>query len=121
MKECKKNLVARVLILELEKHLLLGGIGLALRGLRPIAEIQYLDYLLYAIQIMSDDISTLAYRTKGTKMSINHPNKRAQTRRCLACWVRHMGGIINLVRGMIVCVPRNIQKQQVFTIHYFNR
>ena len=43
------------------------GIGLALRGLRPIAEIQYLDYLLYAIQIMSDDISTLAYRTKGSQ------------------------------------------------------
>ena len=48
-----------------EATILGQGIGMAMRGLRPIAEIQYLDYLLYAIQIMSDDLATLQYRTKG--------------------------------------------------------
>src|SRR5690606_28332943 len=48
-----------------EATILGQGIGMALRGLRPIAEIQYLDYLLYAIQIMSDDLATIQYRTKG--------------------------------------------------------
>ena len=86
------------------------GIGLALRGLRPIAEIQYLDYLLYAIQIMSDDISTLAYRTKGSQKCPLIIRTRGH--RLEGVWHARspMGGIINLVRGMIVCVPRNMLK-----------
>ena len=90
------------------------GIGLALRGLRPIAEIQYLDYLLYAIQIMSDDISTLAYRTKGSQKCPLIIRTRGH--RLEGVWHAGspMGGIINLVRGMIVCVPRNMLKAAGF-------
>ena len=90
------------------------GIGLALRGLEPIAEIQYLDYLLYAIQIMSDDISTLAYRTKGSQKCPLIIRTRGH--RLEGVWHAGspMGGIINLVRGMIVCVPRNMLKAAGF-------
>ena len=90
------------------------GIGLALRGLRPIAEIQYLDYLLYAIQIMSDDISTLAYRTKGSQKCPLIIRTRGH--RLEGVWHAGspMGGIINLVRGMIDCVPRNMLKAAGF-------
>ncbi len=84
------------------------GIGLALRGLRPIAEIQYLDYLLYCLQIMSDDLATLMYRTKANQkcpLII-----RIRGHRLEGVWHAGspMGGIINLVRGIIVCVPRNM-------------
>ncbi len=65
-----------------EATILGQGIGMAMRGLRPIAEIQYLDYLLYAIQIMSDDLATLQYRTKGRqKSSGNCQNSRTSFRR----------------------------------------
>ena len=90
------------------------GIGLALRGLRPIAEIQYLDYLLYAIQIMSDDISTLAYRTKGTQKCPLIIRTRGHGLEGVWHAGSPMGGIINLVRGMIVCVPRNMLKAAGF-------
>jgi pyruvate/2-oxoglutarate/acetoin dehydrogenase E1 component len=84
------------------------GIGAAMRGLRPIAEIQYLDYLLYAIQIMSDDIATMQYRTKGgqkTPIII-----RTRGHRLEGIWHSGspMGMIIHAVRGMHVCVPRNM-------------
>jgi pyruvate/2-oxoglutarate/acetoin dehydrogenase E1 component/TPP-dependent pyruvate/acetoin dehydrogenase alpha subunit len=84
------------------------GIGAAMRGLRPIAEIQYLDYLLYAIQIMSDDIATMQYRTKGgqkTPIII-----RTRGHRLEGIWHSGspMGMIVHAVRGMHVCVPRNM-------------
>lgn len=84
------------------------GIGAAMRGLRPIAEIQYLDYLLYALQIMSDDIATMQYRTKGgqkTPIII-----RTRGHRLEGIWHSGspMGMIIHAVRGMHVCVPRNM-------------
>tara|TARA_Y100000589_G_scaffold328688_1_gene373375 strand:- start:637 stop:3069 length:2433 start_codon:yes stop_codon:yes gene_type:complete len=84
------------------------GIGLALRGLRPIAEIQYLDYLLYCLQIMSDDLSTLMYRTKANQKCPLIIRTRGH--RLEGVWHAGspMGGIINLVRGIIVCVPRNM-------------
>jgi 2-oxoisovalerate dehydrogenase E1 component len=84
------------------------GIGAAMRGLRPIAEIQYLDYLLYAIQIMSDDIATLQYRTKGTQKA--PVIIRTRGHRLEGIWHSGspMGMIINAVRGMHVCVPRNM-------------
>ncbi len=84
------------------------GIGTAMRGLRPIAEIQYLDYLLYAIQIMSDDIATLQYRTKGGQKS--PVIIRTRGHRLEGIWHSGspMGMIINAVRGMYVCVPRNM-------------
>ena len=90
------------------------GIGMALRGLRPIAEIQYLDYLLYCIQIMSDDLATLSYRTKGTQKCPLIIRTRGH--RLEGVWHAGspMGGIINSVRGIIVCVPRNMTKAAGF-------
>ena len=90
------------------------GIGLAMRGLRPIAEIQYLDYLLYALQIMSDDIATLRYRSYGKQ---NAPViVRTRGHRLEGIWHAgsQMGGIIHLVRGMNVLVPRNMTKAAGF-------
>tara|TARA_B100001287_G_scaffold134330_1_gene113089 strand:- start:388 stop:2820 length:2433 start_codon:yes stop_codon:yes gene_type:complete len=90
------------------------GIGMALRGLRPIAEIQYLDYLLYCLQIMSDDLATLSYRTKGTQKCPLIIRTRGH--RLEGVWHAGspMGGIINTVRGIIVCVPRNMMKAAGF-------
>ena len=90
------------------------GIGLALRGLRPIAEIQYLDYLLYCLQIMSDDLATLSYRTKGTQKCPLIIRTRGH--RLEGVWHAGspMGGIINTLRGIIICVPRNMTKAAGF-------
>jgi 2-oxoisovalerate dehydrogenase E1 component len=84
------------------------GIGMAMRGLRPIAEIQYLDYLLYGIQILSDDLATLHYRTKGTQKAPLIVRTRGH--RLEGVWHSGspMGMIINSLRGMHVCVPRNM-------------
>ena len=84
------------------------GIGAAMRGLRPIAEIQYLDYLLYALEPMSDDLATLQYRTKGGQKS--PVIVRTRGHRLEGIWHSGspMGMIINAVRGMHVCVPRNM-------------
>lgn len=84
------------------------GIGMAMRGLRPIAEIQYLDYLLYAIQIMSDDLSTLRYRTKGKQKAPLIISTRGHRLEGIWHSGSPMGMIINAVRGMYVCVPRNM-------------
>ncbi|MBK7129153.1 MAG: transketolase [Crocinitomicaceae bacterium] len=90
------------------------GIGLAMRGLRPIAEIQYLDYLLYAIQVMSDDLATVQYRTKGGQKAPLIISTRGH--RLEGVWHSGspMGMIINAVRGMYVCVPRNMTKAAGF-------
>jgi pyruvate/2-oxoglutarate/acetoin dehydrogenase E1 component/TPP-dependent pyruvate/acetoin dehydrogenase alpha subunit len=84
------------------------GIGLALRGLRPIAEIQYLDYILYALQLLSDELATLHYRTAGRQKAPLIIRTRGH--RLEGVWHSGspMGGIINLVRGIHVCVPRNM-------------
>jgi len=84
------------------------GIGAAMRGLRPIAEIQYLDYLLYALQIMSDDIATVQYRTKGGQKA--PVIVRTRGHRLEGIWHSGspMGMIISALRGMYVCVPRNM-------------
>jgi pyruvate/2-oxoglutarate/acetoin dehydrogenase E1 component/TPP-dependent pyruvate/acetoin dehydrogenase alpha subunit len=84
------------------------GIGMAMRGLRPIAEIQYLDYLLYGLQPLSDDVATLQYRTKGgQKCPII---VRTRGHRLEGIWHSGspMGVILNALRGMYVCVPRNM-------------
>lgn len=90
------------------------GIGLAMRGLRPIAEVQYLDYLLYAIQIMSDDLATLQYRTCGKQKAPLIVRTRGH--RLEGVWHSGspMGMIINAVRGMHVLVPRNMTKAAGF-------
>jgi len=84
------------------------AIGVALRGLRPIAEIQYLDYLLYALQILSDDLATTRWRTRGGQKC--PVIIRTRGHRLEGIWHSGspMAGIINLVRGMLVCVPRNM-------------
>ncbi|MDX2062277.1 MAG: thiamine pyrophosphate-dependent enzyme [Bacteroidia bacterium] len=84
------------------------GIGLALRGLRPIAEIQYLDYLLYALQILSDDLSTLRYRTKGGQKAPLIVRTRGHRLEGIWHSGSPMGVIVNAFRGMHVCVPRNM-------------
>jgi pyruvate/2-oxoglutarate/acetoin dehydrogenase E1 component/TPP-dependent pyruvate/acetoin dehydrogenase alpha subunit len=84
------------------------GIGLAMRGLRPIAEIQYLDYLLYALQILSDDVSTLHYRTKGLQSCPLIVRTRGHRLEGIWHSGSPMGMIIHALRGMYVCVPRNM-------------
>lgn len=91
-----------------------SGIGMAMRGLRPIAEIQYLDYLLYAIQIMSDDLCTLQYRTKGGQKAPLIIRTRGHRLEGIWHSGSPMGMIINAVRGMHVCVPRNLTQSAGF-------
>jgi pyruvate/2-oxoglutarate/acetoin dehydrogenase E1 component/TPP-dependent pyruvate/acetoin dehydrogenase alpha subunit len=83
------------------------AIGMAMRGLRPVAEIQYLDYILYALQIISDDLATLRWRTSGGQKA--PVIIRTQGHRLEGIWHSGspMAGIINLVRGLYVCVPRD--------------
>lgn len=90
------------------------GIGMAMRGLRPIAEIQYLDYLLYAIQILSDDLATVQYRTKGGQKAPLIISTRGH--RLEGVWHSGspMGMIVNSLRGIHVCVPRNMTKAAGF-------
>ena len=84
------------------------GIGLAMRGLRPIAEIQYLDYLLYALQIMSDDLATVHYRTVGGQMAPTIVRTRGHRLEGIWHSGSPMGSIINSIKGMYVLVPRNM-------------
>lgn len=90
------------------------AIGMAQRGLRPLAEIQYLDYLLYALQIMSDDLATLLWRTKGGQKA--PVIVRTRGHRLEGIWHSGslMAGIIHLVRGMHVLVPRNMTQAAGF-------
>ena len=84
------------------------GIGLAMRGLRPIAEIQYLDYLLYGLQPLSDDVSTLHYRTAGIQSCPLIVRTRGHRLEGIWHSGSPMGMVINALRGMFVCVPRNM-------------
>jgi pyruvate/2-oxoglutarate/acetoin dehydrogenase E1 component/TPP-dependent pyruvate/acetoin dehydrogenase alpha subunit len=90
-----------------EATILGQGLGAAMRGLRPLVDIQYLDYLLYALQIMSDDLATLHYRTRGGQKA--PVIVRTKGHRLEGIW--HTGSpigmILNALRGMYVCVPRN--------------
>ena len=91
-----------------EVSILGQAIGLALRGFRPLAEVQYLDYLLYALQIMSDDLATLSWRTRGQQRA--PVIVRTRGHRLEGIWHAGspMGAVIHLLRGMRVCVPRNM-------------
>lgn len=97
-----------------EATILGQGIGMALRGLRPIAEIQYLDYLLYAIQIMSDDLATLQYRTRGKQKAPLIIRTRGHRLEGIWHSGSPMGMIINAIRGIHVLVPRNMTKAAGF-------
>ena len=90
------------------------GIGMAMRGLRPIAEIQYLDYLMYALQIISDDLATLQYRTKGRQKAPLIIRTRGHRLEGIWHSGSQLGGILNLVRGIHVLVPRNMTKAAGF-------
>ncbi|HSH01098.1 MAG TPA: thiamine pyrophosphate-dependent enzyme [Anaerolineae bacterium] len=97
-----------------ETTILGQAIGLAMRGLRPIAEIQYLDYILYALQIMSDDLATLQWRTKGGQKA--PVIIRTRGHRLEGIW--HSGspiaGIMNLIQGIYLLVPRNMTQAAGF-------
>jgi pyruvate/2-oxoglutarate/acetoin dehydrogenase E1 component len=97
-----------------EASILGQGIGMAMRGLRPIAEIQYLDYLLYALQIMSDDLATLRYRTFGKQKAPLIIRTRGHRLEGIWHSGSPMGGIINNIRGIHVLVPRNMTKAAGF-------
>ena len=91
-----------------EATILGQGIGMAMRGLRPIAEIQYLDYIFYALQIMSDDLATLHYRTKGGQKAPLIVRTRGHRLEGIWHSGSPMGAIIHSIRGVYVCVPRNM-------------
>ncbi|WP_439152059.1 alpha-ketoacid dehydrogenase subunit alpha/beta [Winogradskyella sp.] len=97
-----------------EATILGQGIGMAMRGLRPIAEIQYLDYLLYALQIMSDDLATVQYRTKGRQKAPLIVRTRGHRLEGIWHSGSQMGGILNLLRGIHVLVPRDMTKAAGF-------
>ncbi len=90
------------------------GIGMALRGLRPIAEIQYLDYLLYGLQILSDDLATLHYRTVGKQKAPLIIRTRGHRLEGIWHSGSPMGAIIHLLRGINILVPRNMTKAAGF-------
>lgn len=90
------------------------GIGMAMRGLRPIAEIQYLDYLLYALQIMADDLSNLRWRTAGRQQAPLIIRTRGHRLEGIFHSGSPMAGIINLIRGIHVLVPRNMTQAAGF-------
>ena len=90
------------------------GIGLALRGLRPIAEIQYLDYLLYGLQTLSDDLATLLYRTVGKQKAPLIVRTRGHRLEGIWHSGSQMGGLIHLLRGMYILVPRNMTQAAGF-------
>ncbi|WP_420601907.1 alpha-ketoacid dehydrogenase subunit alpha/beta [Flagellimonas sp.] len=90
------------------------GIGLALRGLRPIAEIQYLDYILYGLQTLSDDLATLLYRTVGKQKAPLIIRTRGHRLEGIWHSGSPMGGLIHLLRGMYILVPRNMTQAAGF-------
>lgn len=91
-----------------EATILGQGIGMAMRGLRPIAEVQYLDYLYYALQIMRDDLSSVQYRTRGGQKAPLIVRTRGHRLEGIWHSGSPMGAFIHSLRGMIVCTPRNM-------------
>ncbi|WP_322971783.1 alpha-ketoacid dehydrogenase subunit alpha/beta [Faecalibacter sp. LW9] len=107
--------IERIMDTGIREATILGqGIGMAMRGLRPIAEIQYLDYVLYCLQGISDDLATVLYRTKGGQKAPLIIRTRGH--RLEGVWHSGspMGGILNLVRGVNVLTPRNLTKAAGF-------
>jgi pyruvate/2-oxoglutarate/acetoin dehydrogenase E1 component/TPP-dependent pyruvate/acetoin dehydrogenase alpha subunit len=90
------------------------AIGMALRGLRPVAEIQYLDYLLYAVQTLSDDLASLSYRTAGGQRAPMIISTRGHRLEGIWHSGSPMGMIINSLRGIHICVPRNMTQAAGF-------
>jgi pyruvate/2-oxoglutarate/acetoin dehydrogenase E1 component/TPP-dependent pyruvate/acetoin dehydrogenase alpha subunit len=104
-----KHGAARIFDTGIRELTIMGqGIGLALRGLRPIAEIQYLDYLLYGLQPLSDDVASLQYRTGGRQSCPLIVRTRGHRLEGIWHSGSPMGMILGSLRGMYVCVPRNM-------------
>ncbi|TVZ25248.1 pyruvate/2-oxoglutarate/acetoin dehydrogenase E1 component [Gillisia sp. Hel_I_86] len=97
-----------------EATILGQGLGMAMRGLRPIAEIQYLDYILYALQIMSDDLATVQYRTKGKQKAPLIVRTRGHRLEGIWHSGSPLGALVNLLRGIHILVPRNMTKAAGF-------
>ncbi len=97
-----------------EATILGQGIGMAMRGLRPIAEIQYLDYILYCLQGMSDDLATVQYRTRGGQKAPLIIRTRGHRLEGIWHSGSPMAGIINLSKGINILVPRNLTKAAGF-------
>jgi pyruvate/2-oxoglutarate/acetoin dehydrogenase E1 component/TPP-dependent pyruvate/acetoin dehydrogenase alpha subunit len=97
-----------------EATILGQGIGMAMRGLRPIAEIQYLDYIMYCLQIMTDDLATVRYRTHGKQKAPLIVRTRGHRLEGIWHSGSQMGALINLLRGMYILVPRNMTKAAGF-------
>ena len=93
-----------------EATILGQGIGMSMRGLRPIAEIQYLDYILYCLQIMSDDLATVRYRSNGMQKAPLIVRTRGHRLEGIWHSGSQMGGLVHLLRGMYILVPRNMTK-----------
>ncbi len=107
--------IERIFDTGIRENTIIGqGIGMALRGLRPIAEVQYLDYILYAIQILSDDLSTLHYRSFGRQKAPLIVRTRGHRLEGIWHSGSPLGGVINLIRGIYVLVPRNMTKAAGF-------
>ena len=111
----KKYGIHRIFDVGIREASIMGqGIGMALRGLRPIAEIQYLDYLLYGLQPLSDDLASLQYRTKGGQKCPLIIRTRGHRLEGIWHAGSPMGMIINALRGIHICVPRNMTQAAGF-------
>ena len=111
----KKYGINRVFDTSIRESTIVGqGIGMAMRGLRPIAEIQYLDYILYALQILSDDLATLTYRTHGGQKAPLIVRTRGHRLEGIWHSGSPLGGMISFLRGVFILTPRNMTQAAGF-------
>ena len=111
----KKYGIDRVFDTSIRESTIVGqGIGMSMRGLRPIAEIQYLDYILYALQILSDDLATLTYRTHGGQKAPLIVRTRGHRLEGIWHSGSPLGGMISFLRGVFILTPRNMTQAAGF-------
>ena len=111
----KKYGIDRIFDTSIRESTIVGqGIGMSMRGLRPIAEIQYLDYILYALQILSDDLATLTYRTHGGQKAPLIVRTRGHRLEGIWHSGSPLGGMISFLRGVFILTPRNMTKAAGF-------
>ncbi|MFL2628381.1 MAG: thiamine pyrophosphate-dependent enzyme [Candidatus Marisimplicoccus sp.] len=111
----KKHGKSRVFDTGIRESTIVGqAIGMALRGLKPIAEIQYLDYILYALQILSDDLASMSYRTHGRQIAPIIVRTRGHRLEGIWHAGSPLGGLVNFLRGIFILTPRNMTKAAGF-------